>query len=94
MKWDIPSKLSNDTSTVKELFPYYTGNEIIHSLTTTSSYRVRFDLVTSDGRWAYAKYSKFMVGPESDNYRLHIDGYSGNACNYIRLTYEMVRGDK
>ncbi|KAK2139737.1 hypothetical protein LSH36_1632g00019 [Paralvinella palmiformis] len=58
---------------------FWLGNEIIHSLTTTSSYRVRFDLVTSDGRWAYAEYSKFMVGPESDNYRLHIDGYSGNA---------------
>jgi len=56
-------------------------------LTTNASYRVRFDLVTFDGRWASAEYSTFMIGPESDNYPLQIVGYSGNACNYIYLIY-------
>ncbi|KAK2147929.1 hypothetical protein LSH36_528g02006 [Paralvinella palmiformis] len=74
---DFPNKLWND---YKNGFGQL-GNEIIHSLTTTSSYRVRFDLVTFDGRWAYAEYSTFSIGPESDNYRLHIGGYSGNASD-------------
>ena len=54
----------------------------MHLLTTNSSYRVRFDLVSFNGRWAYAEYSNFRIGPESDNYRLYISKYSGNASDY------------
>ena len=58
------------------------GNDWIHLLTTNCSYRVRFDLVSFRGRWAYAEYSNSRIGPESDNYRLHISGYYGNASKY------------
>ena len=31
------------------------------------------------GEHRYAKYSHFYVAPESDNYRLNVSGYTGNA---------------
>jgi len=61
-------------------FISYLGNENIHSLTGSDSFRVRFDLMTFDKKWAYAEYSKFVLGPESKDYQLIIGGYSGNAC--------------
>jgi len=67
------------------IFLILSGNENIHLLTTSASYRIRLDLMTFDGRWAYAEYSSFWVGPESDNYRLHISGHGGNACIYIYI---------
>ncbi|KAK2156487.1 hypothetical protein LSH36_212g04000 [Paralvinella palmiformis] len=86
---DFADKLWND---YKDGFgqlgeEFWLGNEKIHDLTTNASYRVRFDFVTFDGRWTYAEYSTFMIGPETDNYRLKIGGYSGTACNDIYLIY-------
>ncbi|KAK2139921.1 hypothetical protein LSH36_1558g00003, partial [Paralvinella palmiformis] len=62
------------------------GNEWVHLLTTNTSYRLRFDLVTYDHKWAHAEYSTFWIGSESDNYRLHVSGYSGNAGNALLAT--------
>ena len=59
----------------------------MHVLTANGSWRVRFDIVTFDGRWMYAEYSTFVIGPESDNYRLHIAGYTGNASNFAYLAF-------
>jgi hypothetical protein len=33
---------------------------------------------------AYAEYNSFWVDPESDNYRLHVTGYSGTAGMCIK----------
>jgi len=47
----------------------------------TNRYKLRFDLqsLSNTSNWYYAEYSTFTVLPESDNYRLNVSGYSGNA---------------
>ena len=55
------------------------GNEYLHYLTNTRSYKLRFDLEDWDGMTAYAEYSSFVVTSEADEYRLLLGDYSGNA---------------
>lgn len=40
---------------------------------------LRVDLQKFSGEKAYAKYSKFSVGSESEKYKIVVGGYSGNA---------------
>jgi len=35
--------------------------------------------VTSTGEWLWAEYESMTVEPETDNFRLHVTGYHGNA---------------
>ncbi|KAK2141706.1 hypothetical protein LSH36_1054g00004 [Paralvinella palmiformis] len=56
---------------------FWAGNDLIHDLTTDGrNYSLRVDLESYDGEAIFAIYSSFSVGPESDNYRLHVGGYS------------------
>lgn len=34
-----------------------------------------------EGNTAFAEYKHFLIGPESDNYRLSVTGYSGRNVN-------------
>ncbi|XP_034327992.2 microfibril-associated glycoprotein 4 [Magallana gigas] len=58
---------------------YWLGNEDIHLLTTMTKNELRVDLQKFSGEKAYAKYSKFSVGSESEKYKIVVGGYSGNA---------------
>ena len=59
---------------------YWLGNELIHRLTFAFRYKLRFDLQSHNtSNWYYAEYSSFRVLGEEYHYRLHVDGYSGNA---------------
>ncbi|XP_052818121.1 ficolin-2-like [Mya arenaria] len=62
-----------------DLENFWLGNEYIWALTNSGNYSLRVDLTAPDGQTAYAHYSNFKIGPESDNYRLHVSGYSGTA---------------
>jgi len=43
-------------------------------------YKLKFDLQQDGtGKWYYAKYSTFRVLSEANNYKLQVDGFSGNA---------------
>ncbi len=55
------------------------GNRMLHTLTSTRNYSLRFDLQDFEGNSRYASYSYFAVGPEDDGFRLSLSGYSGNA---------------
>lgn len=57
----------------------FSGNEDIHLLTTGTKQELRIDLQKSSGDKAYAKYSTFTVGSESQKYKLTVDGFSGTA---------------
>ena len=57
---------------------FWWGLKYIHQLTSRGSCKVRFEF-TFNGKSYYAEYSSFSVAGESDNYRLAISGYSGNA---------------
>jgi len=60
---------------------YWLGNDLLSQLTLTGRYKLRFDLQSrsNPSNWYFAEYSTFIVHPESDNYRLQVSRYSGNA---------------
>ena len=60
---------------------YWLGNEHLHYLTNSRSYKLRFDLEDWDGSTAYAEYASFRVTSEADKYRLLLGDYSGNASD-------------
>ena len=58
---------------------FWLGNEYLHYLTNSRTYKLRFDLEDWNGNTAYAEYSSFVVTSEDDKYRLLLGDYSGNA---------------
>ena len=62
---------------------FWLGNENLHYLTTQSDYLLHIDMWDLNGRYTYARYSYFKVDEETANYRLHLDGYSGNATDAL-----------
>ena len=59
---------------------YTLGNEIMYKLTSDGcTHLLRVELRSYDGDFMYAEYSNFSVGPESDNYKLHVSGYVSNS---------------
>uniref|UniRef100_A0A8W8ISS0 Fibrinogen C-terminal domain-containing protein n=1 Tax=Magallana gigas TaxID=29159 RepID=A0A8W8ISS0_MAGGI len=62
---------------------YFLGNEDIHFLTSRTKQEIRVDLQKFSGEKAYAKYSTFTVGSESQKYKLTVGGYSGTAGNSL-----------
>ena len=74
---------------------FWLGNELLHQLTKTGRYKLRFDLQTrNNGNWQYAEYSRFIVTSEATNYLMHVSGYSGNAgtaaVSYTHLTLPTI----
>ena len=57
---------------------FWLGNDYLHQLTRTKQ-ELRVDIIDFDGNTAYAKYSSFGVGPESEYYKMTVSGYSGTA---------------
>ena len=76
----------------------FLGNEVIHGITSGSSYSVRFDFEDFDNITVYAEYSNFLIGDEGSKYLLSVSGYSGTAGNsnilklvqVILLQYKLV----
>ena len=59
---------------------YWLGNELLSQLTVNGRYKLKFDLQSRhSSKWYYAEYSSFRVLSETDNFRLLVAGYSGNA---------------
>jgi len=48
----------------------------MHIITTEGpTYLLRVELRSYEGEFIFAEYSNFSIGPESDNYRLHVTGF-------------------
>ncbi|XP_069138826.1 microfibril-associated glycoprotein 4-like [Argopecten irradians] len=56
---------------------FWIGNDNLHILTTTPRI-LRVELEAWEGDTGYAQYSTFQVADESQNYRLLVQGFSGN----------------
>ncbi|KAJ8035655.1 Ryncolin-4 [Holothuria leucospilota] len=55
------------------------GNEILHYMTNQKNYKLRIDVTrTNDVDW-YMNYDLFRVNNETNNYRLELGSYTGNA---------------
>ncbi|XP_019634581.1 PREDICTED: microfibril-associated glycoprotein 4-like isoform X2 [Branchiostoma belcheri] len=63
---------------------YWLGNENIHLLTSQKNYTLRVDLEDWEEETRYATYDIFRVSGESDQYRLTVSGYSGDAGDSMR----------
>ncbi|XP_078485298.1 ficolin-1-like [Ciona intestinalis] len=58
-----------------KLASFWIGLENIRALTKNGDNELRIDITTCNNTKIVAEYSYFMVGPESDRYRLNITGY-------------------
>ena len=59
---------------------FWLGNENLHRLLSVKGrYELRVDLGDFDGNTTFAKYNRFMVGSENENYVLTVERYSGDA---------------
>lgn len=57
----------------------FSGNDLLHSLTSLKPHELRVDMQRFNGEEAYAVYSNFSVWDEASKYKLHANGYSENA---------------
>ncbi|KAM8934330.1 ficolin-2-like [Pelodytes ibericus] len=56
---------------------FWLGNDNIHQLTATGTFQLRIDLKDFKDKHAYATYSNFYIGGESEKYTLHISKFTG-----------------
>ena len=60
---------------------FWLGNEAVHQLTnqTGQMYRLRFEMLSTTGKWFSAEYDTFVVMDETTNlYRIWVSGFSGD----------------
>ncbi|XP_078485094.1 ficolin-1-like [Ciona intestinalis] len=63
-----------------KLASFWIGLENIRALTKNGDNELRIDITTCNNTKIVAEYSNFMVGPESDRYRLNISGFREGTC--------------
>ena len=56
---------------------FWLGLDKINRLTKNKDMKLRVDLEDCEGGKRYAKYSKFVVEDENENYKLTVEGYEG-----------------
>uniref|UniRef100_A0A1I8G7M6 Fibrinogen C-terminal domain-containing protein n=1 Tax=Macrostomum lignano TaxID=282301 RepID=A0A1I8G7M6_9PLAT len=66
---------------------YWIGLNSLHALTASGPRKLRILMKAWNDSEHWAEYSSFSVGPESDNYRLSVSGFSGSAGIGVSLTY-------
>ncbi|CAH1800987.1 unnamed protein product [Owenia fusiformis] len=49
---------------------HWLGNDLIHLITNSANYDIKFDLMTPDNVWHYATYSNFSIQDETADYQL------------------------
>ncbi|CAG0924274.1 unnamed protein product, partial [Notodromas monacha] len=62
---------------------FWLGNAALHELTNQANYSLRFEIIDVDGNFFVADYAGFHVGAESDGFRLHVSGFSGNLSDSL-----------
>ena len=59
------------------MFVYLSGNQYTHLLTNNGSmWKIKIEFLTETNVWKQVVYDSFSIGPESDEYRLHVSGYN------------------
>ena len=58
---------------------YWLGNDLLHHLTVSGNYKLRFDLLTTSSGWNWAEYGGVVVLSERNMYKLIVSGYWGNS---------------
>ena len=63
-------------------FPY-AGNSNLFHLTSNGYTHLRIELMDHNCQWRYAEYGLFYIQGETNNYRMHVSSYSGNAGFFL-----------
>ncbi|XP_060604598.1 fibrinogen C domain-containing protein 1-like [Ruditapes philippinarum] len=69
---------------------FWLGNEHLSLLTSDGEHDLRIEIEDFEGNSAYAKYSKFKIYPEENNYKLEVSGYSGTAGDSLEYHNGMM----
>uniref|UniRef100_A0A1W7R9L4 Ryncolin n=1 Tax=Hadrurus spadix TaxID=141984 RepID=A0A1W7R9L4_9SCOR len=78
---------------------FWLGNDKIYGITNQGNYTLRIDMKDKEGEKKYATYREFWIENESQDYRLHVSGYSGDAgdsftgLNGMKFTTKDVDND-
>ena len=72
------------------MFYSFLGNEYIHIITSAGDYKLKVELTDWEGEFRHALYTTFRLAGESDNYRITVYGYSGDAGNVHVPSYEKL----
>jgi hypothetical protein len=54
---------------------YWMGNENVHLLTTSATYRLRMEALSVNNGWISTEYGQFSLDNETSKYKLHVAGY-------------------
>ncbi|KAJ4438817.1 hypothetical protein ANN_14769 [Periplaneta americana] len=77
---------------------FWLGNEALHSLTADNCSSLRVDLRDIYGKTWVAEYDEFSVSGAEDGFRLHVDGYRGNASDALdyqnRMQFSAIDMDR
>ncbi|KAH3751166.1 hypothetical protein DPMN_185715 [Dreissena polymorpha] len=58
-------------------------------MTKDTPRELRIDIETFSGRKVYAMYSEFNISSESEKYKLHLAGYTGDAGEGLLFEYDL-----
>ena len=65
---------------------YWMGNEKVHLLTTSGTWKLRMEMLFPAYGWMSAEYSYFTLDSETNNYTIHLSGYSGDCGDSMQYT--------
>ncbi|ELU05732.1 hypothetical protein CAPTEDRAFT_174629, partial [Capitella teleta] len=82
--WD---EYKNGFGDVNEEF--WIGNEKLYYLTSQGEYELQIDMWDLEGEYWWAHYDVFRVDTEGVNFRLNVNGYSGNSTDALRYSNHM-----
>ena len=67
------------------------GLDEIHRLSNIGDLNVlRIDMDDFEGGHAYAQYDIFQVGAEDENYKLHVQHYSGGPSIFVKISFSDI----
>ena len=66
---------------------FWFGLEKVHKMTNSAPYKLRIEFMLQNGSWYSAEYDTFRVESESQYYRIHVGGYSGDQCDVMNLDH-------
>ena len=71
---------------------FWLGLEKVHKMTSSAPYKLRMEFMLQNGSWYSAEYDTFRVESESQYYKIHVGGYSGDLCDVMNISGDVQNG--
>ena len=67
---------------------FWLGLEKVYQLTANKRYKLRFELLQTNGQWMSAEYDGFSLGGAATYYTIHVSGFTGDtgSCGDVMNT--------